>query len=131
MFHSRIGSRKSSLKRRAISLRANDTEHARRVFGELRTNDERLAYRLATVHAPGAHDVEADWEILQGEAAPEIVRLARDREADLIVVGSRGLGAVAGTLLGSVSHTVVHEADRPVLVAHPQARARKLERIHA
>ncbi len=45
-----------------------------------------------------------------------IVELARSRDVDVIVVGSRGLGAVAGTLLGSVSRAVVHDADRPVLV---------------
>jgi nucleotide-binding universal stress UspA family protein len=34
----------------------------------------------------------------------------------MIVVGSRGLGAVTGALLGSVSSAIIHRADRPVLV---------------
>jgi nucleotide-binding universal stress UspA family protein len=72
------------------------------------------------------HGVEADWEILQGEPATEIVRLASERDADLIVLGSRGLGAVAGAFLGSVSREVLHEADRPVLVARPRGRRRLL-----
>jgi len=71
------------------------------------------------------HGVEADWEILQGEPATEIVRLASEREADLIIVGSRGLGGVAGTLLGSVSRAVVHDSDRPVLVARARPRTRE------
>ena len=61
-------------------------------------------------------EVEAEEEILEGSAADRVVELARDRNAPLIVVGSRGLGAVAGALLGSVSSAIIHRADRPVLV---------------
>jgi nucleotide-binding universal stress UspA family protein len=61
-------------------------------------------------------DVEADEEILEGDAAEQIVELARARDATMIVVGSRGHGAVAGALLGSVSSAVIHRSDRPVLV---------------
>jgi nucleotide-binding universal stress UspA family protein len=67
--------------------------------------------------------VEAEEEILEGAAADRIVELARARNAPLIVVGSRGLGAVAGALLGSVSSAIIHRADRPVLVVPSPARA--------
>jgi nucleotide-binding universal stress UspA family protein len=60
--------------------------------------------------------VDAEEEILEGSAADRVVELARDRNAPLIVVGSRGLGALAGALLGSVSSAIIHRADRPVLV---------------
>lgn len=59
---------------------------------------------------------EVEEEILEGEPAEAIVELAKARDAAAIVVGSRGLGAVAGALLGSVSSAVIHRADRPVLV---------------
>jgi nucleotide-binding universal stress UspA family protein len=59
---------------------------------------------------------EADEEILEGNPGEQIVEIARARNAPLIVVGSRGLGAVAGALLGSVSSAIIHRADRPVLV---------------
>jgi nucleotide-binding universal stress UspA family protein len=61
-------------------------------------------------------DCEAETEILEGNAAEQIVELAKARNAPLIVVGSRGLGAVTGALLGSVSSAIIHRSDRPVLV---------------
>jgi nucleotide-binding universal stress UspA family protein len=67
--------------------------------------------------------VESESEILEGDPAEQILQLARLRGAALIVVGSRGLGAVPGALLGSVSSAVVHGADRPVLVVKPRARS--------
>jgi nucleotide-binding universal stress UspA family protein len=64
--------------------------------------------------------VGAQEEILEGNAAEQIVEIARARDAAMIVVGSRGLGAIAGALLGSVSSAVIHRADRPVLVVPSQ-----------
>jgi nucleotide-binding universal stress UspA family protein len=51
-----------------------------------------------------------------GEPAAQIIAAARDREADLIVVGSRGQGRLAGLLLGSVAQKVVSLAHCPVVV---------------
>jgi nucleotide-binding universal stress UspA family protein len=60
--------------------------------------------------------LEAKAVLLVGNAAHEIVTYADSVDADLIVVGSRGHGAIAGALLGSVSSRLLHEAKRPVLV---------------
>jgi len=51
-----------------------------------------------------------------GHAAREIIDDARERNADIIVMGSRGRGDLAGLVLGSTAHKVIHLADRPVLV---------------
>jgi nucleotide-binding universal stress UspA family protein len=61
--------------------------------------------------------VEAETKLLVGDPADELVAYADSIDADLIVVGSRGHGAIASALLGSVSRGVLHEARRPVLVA--------------
>jgi nucleotide-binding universal stress UspA family protein len=51
-----------------------------------------------------------------GRAAREIVAAAGAHGADVIVMGSRGRSDVAGFVLGSTAHKVVHLSDRPVLV---------------
>ena len=60
-------------------------------------------------------DPRIETELLAGPPAEAIVRVAAARDADEIVVGSRGFGA-ARAALGSVSHKLLHLADRPVVV---------------
>lgn len=60
--------------------------------------------------------VEAEYELAQGDPAEEVVKMAKARDADLVVVGTRGHGALAGSLLGSVSSDVVRTSGRPVVV---------------
>lgn len=50
--------------------------------------------------------------------AEEIVKLTREKDIGLVVVGSRGLGRLQYALQGSVSSTVVRDALCPVLVVH-------------
>jgi nucleotide-binding universal stress UspA family protein len=64
--------------------------------------------------------VESSVEVASGEPVIEIIACAEAIDADLIVVGSRGRHEVAGSLLGSVSSGVLHEAPRPVLVVRHQ-----------
>jgi nucleotide-binding universal stress UspA family protein len=61
-----------------------------------------------------AHGVVRDTVF--GRAAREIVAEATERGADVIVMGSRGRGDLAGLVLGSTAHKVIHLADRPVMV---------------
>jgi nucleotide-binding universal stress UspA family protein len=51
-----------------------------------------------------------------GYAAREIIDDAKLNDVNLIVMGSRGRGDLAGLVLGSTAHKVLHLADRPVLV---------------
>jgi nucleotide-binding universal stress UspA family protein len=60
--------------------------------------------------------ISAKAELLTGAAIDEIVAFADSHDMDLIVLGSRGHGAVARALLGSVSLGVLRETRRPVLI---------------
>ncbi len=53
--------------------------------------------------------------------AHEIVNVAREAGADLIVAGTRGLSAIGGLLLGSVTQRLLHLAPCPVLVVPPHS----------
>ena len=53
---------------------------------------------------------------LYGYAAREIVEDAKSLDVGVIILGSRGRGDLAGLVLGSTAHKVIHLADRPVLV---------------
>jgi nucleotide-binding universal stress UspA family protein len=50
-----------------------------------------------------------------GDPAKEILSVANEENADIIVMGRRGLGDLAGLLFGSVSHKVSHLAECPCL----------------
>lgn len=83
----------------------------RRVSQTLEAHLREAATRLA---APGRI---IETCLLHGRPASEIVEQAVDLRANLIVIGSRGLGRMASMLLGSVSAEVVDHAPCPVLVA--------------
>jgi nucleotide-binding universal stress UspA family protein len=56
------------------------------------------------------------------------IAAAADVDADMIVLGTRGLGGVKSLMLGSVSHAVLHHADRPVLVVPSSSLAEERHR---
>jgi nucleotide-binding universal stress UspA family protein len=63
--------------------------------------------------------VDAQGEVRDavfGHAAREIVEDAKEHDAGIIVMGSRGRTDIAGLVLGSTAHKVIHLADVPVLV---------------
>jgi nucleotide-binding universal stress UspA family protein len=62
--------------------------------------------------------VPVEAQLVEGPPAPAILRVAADEGCDLLVLGSRGHGQLAGLLLGSVSSVVAQQADCPVLIVH-------------
>lgn len=71
----------------------------------------------------------ADQHLRRGRPADEIAALAAEIGADLIVVGSRGLGPIKRLLIGSTAEAVVHSAHRPALVVRGEATAWPPRRI--
>ncbi len=81
--------------------------------------DEKEARELLETQVEGikaAGDTVAQAHLRMGKADEHIVVLAEELGADLIVMGSRGLGGVKRALMGSVSDSVVRHAHCPVLV---------------
>jgi len=70
-------------------------------------------------HLPVAR-YKTSTEVVEGESGKVLVRLAKERESDLVIVGSRGLSGVKRVFLGSVSHTILHKAPCAVLVVKGQ-----------
>jgi nucleotide-binding universal stress UspA family protein len=81
--------------------------------------DEASAAVAAAVDKLTAAGVKAHGDVgttLFGYAARNIVDDAKEHDVDVIVMGSRGRGDLAGLILGSTAHKVIHLADRPVLI---------------
>jgi nucleotide-binding universal stress UspA family protein len=56
------------------------------------------------------------YVLLQGAPAATILQYAEEKQHDLIITGSRGLGTIREFFLGSVSHYIVQNAKVPVLI---------------
>ena len=83
------------------------------------TAEDALDMVREAVEALARAGVKAQGEVrhtIYGYAAREIVADAKDYDADVIVMGSRGRGDLAGMILGSTAHKLIHLTDRPVLV---------------
>lgn len=61
-------------------------------------------------------DLDVDTIAVEGDPVDALVRTAVDRQADLLVVGNRGLNSLTGRLLGSVPSVVTHRAQCDVLI---------------
>ena len=73
-----------------------------------------LEGRAEQLRSEGAKVAEAHLRV--GEPDKEILSTAESLDVGVIVIGSRGLGALSRTLMGSVSDSVVRHAHCPVLV---------------
>lgn len=63
---------------------------------------------------------------LRGEIAPMIIKTAGHQNSDLILIGSRGLGAFSSLLLGSTSRYVLHHSPCPVMIIPGTASLKRM-----
>jgi nucleotide-binding universal stress UspA family protein len=83
---------------------------------EKRAQGERILHEA--LGALGDAGVELDTVVLSGAPAEVLAEAAAAGDVDLVVAGSRGQGAVARALLGSVTDRLAHICPKPILIVH-------------
>ena len=106
--HYRFGRLPDELHKYAVSEHLEGPGEVVAIVGKLLDSAEVRARNA------GAGDVESDSR--EGEPAAVILDAAKSFDADLIVMGSRGLGELKSLLVGSVSNKIFHHADAPVTI---------------
>lgn len=85
-----------------------------------REGAEADAREAVTRASEEAKDVPVETVVREGQAAEVLLEASKD--ADLLIVGSRGLGGFSGLLLGSVSQQCAHHAHCPVVIVRGRER---------
>jgi nucleotide-binding universal stress UspA family protein len=101
-------------------LHVREHDLTRGQIWELETEAEANAVVKRAVDEIKKAGTEAEGKVIRtahGKVAEALVDSARDLKADAIVLGSRGLSDLAGLVLGSVAHKVIHLSDKTVVVA--------------
>jgi nucleotide-binding universal stress UspA family protein len=72
-------------------------------------------------------DVSVTTVVSMDPVLPALLGQIEEGGHDLVVMGSRGRGAVRSALLGSTSHYVLHHSPAPVLIIHPEEASHELQ----
>ncbi|XP_033749472.1 universal stress protein Sll1388-like [Pecten maximus] len=75
--------------------------------------DKKVEQLQQTLNASG---VKGEVVKSSGEPGPTVIGIAKDRKANMILTGCRGLGTIRRTFLGSVSDYIMHHSEVPVLI---------------
>lgn len=74
--------------------------------------------RTAAERAKTQGATKVDTVVVDGEPVATLTKVVREREADLLVVGNRGLNTLAGRILGSVPAEAARKSKVDVLIVH-------------
>jgi nucleotide-binding universal stress UspA family protein len=99
----------------SIEAALSDSETEAREKVETDMADEAFRW-LTTLWQNTTKHGKLEVDIPHGVPGDEILRIAKDFDAQLIVIGRYGIGRIVPAILGSVVSSVVHGADCPVLV---------------
>lgn len=95
-------------------------------YNRLKDDAQRLLdQQIEKAESAGADPGTVQRHLRTGRRADEeIIKLAEEIEADMIVVGSRGAGTISRAFMGSDAESIVRHADRPVLVVRSRRNDR-------
>jgi nucleotide-binding universal stress UspA family protein len=110
MLHAEIGDLEGTMREAADEVDAADSE------GSQKTAEEGAELARSLGLDAEAATVRSDHRIWHA-----LLELADERDAEMVVVGERGLTGLDTVLLGSVAHGVLHHSERPVLLATEKA----------
>jgi len=98
---------------------AGRQSHGRRL--SIVEQDEATLQLKPLVERLVAVGMTAQVNVVKGDAKYKLTELSTDIRADLVIIGSRGLGPIKKMIMGSVSDYIVHNCECPVIVAREKA----------
>jgi nucleotide-binding universal stress UspA family protein len=100
------------------------------VIPEPQAYEDSLREELELVR-PTDPNVPVEYQLAEGDAASEILRIAKECKADVIVLGTHGRSGISRLLMGSVAETVLRRAPCPVLTVKAPLAEEEPEEEHA
>ncbi len=89
-----------------------------RAQGSHAAGEDALQPALALLREAG---VECETAVVTGDPAHAVVDLIEEHACDLVIMGSRGTGALLSAIQGSVAQSMLHDSPVPVLLVKPPA----------
>lgn len=91
------------------------------------TDGENLLKKILTKYS--AAEVPMDYQILEGNPAISVARIAEEQEATLIVMGTQGASGIKKALIGTTTVSLIREAKCPILVVPAQANVAEIKKV--